>query len=208
MSTTTYPNNVKVNDRGQGNEIIIKSKEQSIKNINITISGNNNKIIFEEGGTNVGVSININGDDNLFFVDKNYRTFRGNFILQGTGQHIKVGKGAHFGNVGVNAQENTSIDIGDDALFSYQTEIRTTDSHSVLDLHTKERLNHARDIKIGNHVWIGMQAIISKGVEIPDDVIVGAKAMVVKSVPKSHVAIGGVPAVIIKEDVTWSLDRK
>lgn len=204
----TYPNNVKINDRGNGNEITIKAKEQSIRNINITINGNNNLVIFEEGGTNVGINIDIKGDKNLFFVDKNYRTFRGNFILHGTGQHIKVGKNAHFGNVGLNAQEETSIDIGDDALFSYQTEIRTTDSHSVLDLHTRERINHAKSIKIGNHVWIGMQTIISKGVEIADDVIVGAKAMVVKSVPESHVAIGGVPAKIVKRDVTWSLDRK
>lgn len=204
----TFPNNVKVNERGENNEITIKTKEAAIKNINITITGNNNKIIFEEGGTNVGVSLNINGDNNLIYIDKNYRTFRGNFILQGTGQHIKVGKNAHFGNVGLNAQENTSIEIGDDALFSYQVEIRTTDSHSVLDLHTGERVNNAKSIKIGNHVWIGMQVIISKGVEIADDVIVGAKALVVKSIPESHVSIGGVPAKIIKRDVTWSLDRK
>jgi acetyltransferase-like isoleucine patch superfamily enzyme len=148
------------------------------------------------------------GNNNTFAVDKNYRTFRTNVILHGEGQRITVGKGAHFGNVGLNAQENTSIEIGDDALFSYQTEIRTTDAHSVLDYTTKERLNPAKSIKIGNHVWIGMQTIISKGVVLADDIIVGAKAMVVKSVNQSHVMIAGVPAKIMKENVTWSLDRK
>lgn len=202
------PENVRLVDRGENNEVVILTKDVAIKKINITINGNNNRVILEEGGTNVSINIDIKGDNNLYFVDKNYRTFRGNFILHGTDQHIKIGKHAHFGNVGVNAQEDTSIVIGDEALFSYQTEIRTTDSHSVLDYTTKERINPARSIKIGNHVWIGMDTIISKGVVLADDIIVGAKAMVVKSFNQSHVMIAGVPAKIVKENVTWSLDRK
>ncbi len=202
-----YPQNVKVNNNGTNNEIIIKTNKNSINRINLRIEGNNNKVILEEGGVNVTIDLHINGNNNLFFLDKMYTTFKTNALLFGEGQKISIGKHAHFGNVGLNAQENTSIIIGNEALFSYQVEIRTTDSHSVLSLQTGERINPAKNIKIGNHVWIGTQTIINKGVEIADDVIVGAKALVVKSVLENHVSIGGVPAKIIQRNVTWSFDQ-
>lgn len=199
---------VAIKNFGLNNEIIIKTNLQNVKRISIQIDGNNNKIILEKGGTNVDLSIHTKGNNNLTYLGENYRTIKSNMLLFGDNQYIKIGKNAHFGGVGLNAQENTSIEIGDDALFSYGVEIRTTDSHSILDLNTKVRINPAANIKIGNHVWGGTQVLISKGVTIVDDVIIGAKALVVKSILKSHVAIGGVPAKIIKEGITWDLDKK
>ncbi|MBO3758410.1 acyltransferase [Ciceribacter sp. L1K22] len=89
-------------------------------------------------------------------------------------------------------------------MLSRYVEIRTTDAHSVIDRKTGERLNLAGPVTIGDHVWIGMGAIISKGVTIGDDNIVGARSFVTKSFVGSGTIIAGAPAKVIKSGVTWS----
>ena len=54
-----------------------------------------------------------------------------------------------------------------------------------------------RPVKIGDNVWIGMNAIILKGVAIGENSVVAAGAVVVKSVPANSVVAGN-PAVIVK----------
>ncbi len=51
-------------------------------------------------------------------------------------------------------------------------------------------------IKIGNNVYIGINAIIMPGVEIGDNCVIGAGTIVTKSIPANSVAVG-VPARII-----------
>ncbi len=53
-------------------------------------------------------------------------------------------------------------------------------------------------IIIGNNVWIGDKATITKGVTIGDNVIVAANSVVTKDVP-SNVVVGGIPAKVIKK---------
>ena len=53
------------------------------------------------------------------------------------------------------------------------------------------------DIKIGNNVWIGSNAIILPGVKIGDNSIIAAGAVVHKDIP-FNVVVGGVPCKILK----------
>lgn len=53
-------------------------------------------------------------------------------------------------------------------------------------------------VRIGNNVWIGMGAVILKGVEIGDNSVVAAGAIVTKSVP-ANVVVAGNPAVVVKQ---------
>jgi len=57
-------------------------------------------------------------------------------------------------------------------------------------------------VKIGNGVWIGMNATILKGVEIGDNSIIAAGALVVHDVP-ANTMVGGVPAKIIKKSIEF-----
>lgn len=52
-------------------------------------------------------------------------------------------------------------------------------------------------VKIGKHVWIGMQSIILKGVHIGDGAIIAAGSVVTHDIPEKCVA-GGVPARILR----------
>ena len=53
-------------------------------------------------------------------------------------------------------------------------------------------------VVIGDNVWIGMNAIVLKGVTIGENAVVAAGAVVTRPVPP-NVVVGGNPAVVIKE---------
>src|SRR4030081_2478828 len=52
-------------------------------------------------------------------------------------------------------------------------------------------------VKIGDNVWIGMNAVILKGVTIGDNSVVEAGAVVTKSIPANTIVAGN-PAVVVK----------
>ena len=106
------------------------------------------------------------------------------------------------------ATEGHSIQIGENCLFSYEIRIYCGDGHAVFDSVTRERLNppvHSdrNQIIIGNHVWIGMRAIVLNRCSIGDSSIVGAGTIVKGSFP-NNCAIGGNPARRLRNNVTWT----
>ena len=103
--------------------------------------------------------------------------------------------------------EGTTLTIKNACLFSSEIYISTTDSHSLVDMLTGQRINPSRDVVIGNHVWVGHRASIGKGVEIANDVVIGGSSFVSKSVQESHSIVAGVPAKVIKRGVTWDIKR-
>lgn len=197
--------NIKVFDNGLNNSIKIDTYSDAIKSISITIDGNGNTIVFEEGGqiNNVVVSILLKGNNNKIIVGRDYSILKSNMILYGDNQSILIGEKAHFGGVSLNAQENTSIKIGNNSMFAYETQIRTTDSHSLIDNTTGKRINCAKSIEIGERVWMGTQVIIGKGVKLGDDIVIGAKSLVNKSFSSNNIVIAGVPAKVVKENIRW-----
>jgi len=50
---------------------------------------------------------------------------------------------------------------------------------------------------IGNHVWIGANAVILSGIKIGNHAVIAAGAVVTKDIP-AYAIVGGVPAKIIK----------
>jgi acetyltransferase-like isoleucine patch superfamily enzyme len=53
-------------------------------------------------------------------------------------------------------------------------------------------------VKIGDNVWIGMNAVILKGVTIGDNSVVAAGAVVTKSIPANTIVAGN-PAITVKK---------
>lgn len=145
--------------------------------------------------------------------------------FQGSGNILRVGKNVsigslyiRFGNDGVcSIGDNTEIigavfhvayaemRIGEDCLFSTQVVLRTHDAHHIFDMATHERLNCAKDIVVGNHVWIAYRAILLGGAKIGAGSVVGANA-VTSSQFEDHKVIAGAPAKVIRENICWSKD--
>lgn len=104
------------------------------------------------------------------------------------------------------AEDGMHIAIEKDCMLSSGIRISTTDSHSIISLDTNKRINEAGSVLIENHVWIGHNATICKGIHIGHDTIIGTNSVVTHDIPPSVVA-AGVPARIVKSNVTWNRKR-
>lgn len=102
-------------------------------------------------------------------------------------------------------EENISVSIGNDCLISTGVHIRSSDGHTIYSAaNPKEILNaSSKYIKIGNHVWVGQNALITKDVIIPDNCVVGMGAVVTRKNFLENSVIAGNPAKIIKTNINW-----
>ena len=76
------------------------------------------------------------------------------------------------------------------------------DGHPIFDVRTGKRVNAARSIVIGNHVWLGLGACVLGGVTIGDGTVVGMRSVVTRSLPNNVVGAGS-PAKVVKRNVAW-----
>lgn len=90
-------------------------------------------------------------------------------------------------------QDQGGIYIGSGTLVGHHVVLATVDH----DLNPEDRRPYAAPIRIGERVWIGANAVITKGVTIGNGAVIGAGAVVTHDVPENTV-VGGVPARIIK----------
>lgn len=120
---------------------------------------------------------------------------------------IEVRKGAELtlGSGYINSDSliycEKKITIGDGATIARGVKIYDGDAHKIIDK-SGNVLNPPKEITIGNHVWIGVNSVILKGVTIGDGAIIGAGSVVTKDVP-AYAMVAGNPAVVIKENVDW-----
>jgi acetyltransferase-like isoleucine patch superfamily enzyme len=105
------------------------------------------------------------------------------------------------------------IEIGSHCLISWNVGIADSDFHPLppaqrlidaqalapffKDRPARPKLETA-PVLIGDNVWIGMNAVVLKGVTIGENSVVAAGAVVTKSVPPNTVVAGN-PAVIVKK---------
>ncbi len=104
-------------------------------------------------------------------------------------------------------EDNSSVIIGEDCMFSWDIHIWNTDTHTIYDKNTKECLNVGRELVIEDHVWVGMNVNILKNTRIPKNSVVGIGSVVTKKFTEPNVVISGVPAKVVKRDINWSRQR-
>ena len=109
------------------------------------------------------------------------------------GRNIHIGKNV-FINSGCNFQDQGGIYSGDNTLIGHRVVLATLDH----DLNPYDRHLLCAPIHIGNRVWIGAGAIITRGVTIGDGAVIAAGAVVTKDVEENTI-VGGVPAKFIKK---------
>ena len=106
-----------------------------------------------------------------------------------------------FCNDGVKIVCSKNVTIGRGCVIARDVIIRDYDAHRIIS----ENYEYAKDVIIGEHVWIGERALILKGVKIGNGAVIAAGAVVTKDVPAKCLA-AGVPAKVIRENVEWSRD--
>lgn len=179
----------------------------TLRHCSIFISGRNNTVNISEGTVLRNCTIKIFGDDNNINIGKNVSADSLNLWIEDKKNGIEIGDGTTVnGRTHIACIEGTSITIGSDCMFSSDISLVTGDSHSILD-EKGTRINSSRDIVIGNHVWIGKENTILKGVTVQDNSIIGAKSLVTKTFNEENVIIAGNPAKIIKTNINWNRER-
>ena len=180
-------------------------ENQGVIRIKRYVKGNNNKIVIGSNTRLNGTSFRIVGNNNIIEFGENVNIGKGcSFWAEGNNIRIYVGNHTTFTHkVHVNAQEdNSQILIGDDCMFSNTIIIRTSDSHPIYNS-DNIRINPAKSINIGEHVWIAPNTKIMKGVTIGSGSIIGSDTIVTKDLPSNILAVGH-PAKVVKTDVRWT----
>lgn len=173
------------------------------------IVGDNNKIEIKESCILNNVTFFIRGNNNRIIVGKRVRFNRGGTVwIEDYECEAIIGENTTFEDSHIAVTEpNSKIRIGKDCMFAYNIDLRTGDSHSIIDSISNERINYAQNINIGNHVWIASHASILKGVNISDNSVVATRAVVTKSFSDNNILIGGMPAKKLKENINWDRQR-
>ena len=145
-----------------------------------------------------GCSISIGSDSNI----------EASLVLEQAAARISIGSRTHIGGRTLLAAAS-SIEIGDDVLIAFEALIMDHNSHS---LKFRERRHDVRDwlkgtkdwsaiamapVRISNKAWIGVRAIVLKGVTIGEGAVVGAGSLVASDVPPWTIVAGN-PAKVIR----------
>jgi acetyltransferase-like isoleucine patch superfamily enzyme len=129
-------------------------------------------------------------------VEGDFRFYSGCKIIVCDGAALQLGSG--YANNNVSIWCNKSISIGHGVFIGQNVAIRDGDGHTILD----GRHEPIQPITIGDHVWIGANAMILKGVTIGNGAVVAAGAVVCKDVAP-RTLVGGVPAKLLRENIDW-----
>ena len=115
--------------------------------------------------------------------------------LTAKGGVLALGRSAFVGR-GCVITCRQAITIGDDALIAEYVTIRDQDHRYTGPEATARSGFDTAPIVIGNNVWIGAKATVTRGVTVGDDAVIAAGAVVTADVPAGAI-VGGVPARVI-----------
>ena len=113
-------------------------------------------------------------------------------------EDARLSLGSGYANHGVNLHCFHEITIGHGVFIAEGVHIRDSDNHQIVDGRPMSAPIHIED-----HVWIGINAIILKGVTIGEGSVVAAGAVVTRDVPPQTM-VAGVPAQFLKAPIIWN----
>ncbi|MBR2386215.1 acyltransferase, partial [bacterium] len=182
-------------------------KIKKIKGLKVIFKNSDSTVIINEPAIKFGTSKIILGKNCLFEIgaktkDELTKVSRVNFTM-GKNSKIIIGDNLFFGGGHVALNENSSLTIGNDCLFSYGLNFMIGEAHSLINSKTQENIPITGNVVIGDRVWIGMNSTILKNAQLGNDIIVGTCSVVSKKFDTPNIAIAGNPARIIKENISW-----
>lgn len=200
-------NQVKKKIHGKNNQL--KIANTILLNVKFEVTGNNNQILIEDGSILRNVHFFIRGDNHRIHIGKNCRFNVGSLIwFEDNNGYLEIGDGSTVEDVHFAITEPFSeIIVGKNCMFAYDIDIRTGDSHSIIDNTSKKRINYAKNITIGDLIWIAAHSMILKGVSIANNSIVATSSVVTKSFLEENSIIAGNPAIIVKRNIDWKVER-
>ena len=145
------------------------------------------------------------GDDSTVFVDAACELTAGD-VYCGPGSAIVLhGPMIATRCAVLDARNGGSIVTGPDQLWAADVYVATDDMHRLSDAATGRRLNpFGGHIRIGRHVWLCKDAVVTGDVEIGDGAVVGMRSIVRSQDVPARTAVAGAPARVVRQDIEWS----
>lgn len=191
---------------GKGNYIDLGSR---VKNCTFDISGTNNKIVIGKNCNIHDVFFGIYGNHNSIVIGNNVSLRTSHFQLGDNHSRLRICDLVSIEkDAFICVLEGKLVKIGNECMFSTGIIITPSDAHPIFELKTGERINRAKNILIGEHVWFGQNVTCLKGVEISDNVIIGNGSLCTAGKYKSGCIYAGNPAKLIKEGYYWEVKRQ
>lgn len=189
---------------GKGHSIL---KKGVCVNSKIQISGRANSVLLDTNSVLNRSKIKINGENNCVVLHPGAYLSGVELYIEDNNCTIEIGANTYIGHHSHLActENGCKLKIGSKCMLSSYVQIRTGDSHSILDMDGK-RINPGASIEIGNHCWLGEGCKVMKGVTLGCDSVVSTGAIVTKSFG-SHVLVGGLPAKVLKDNINWDEKR-
>lgn len=204
--------NVKIVISGNGNRIAIG--RCCLTNIVITVDGDANRYVFEDDCcvSNVMIKSSVVAvppqtvDETRLNIGRGVQISEGQVVLGANRTSTSIGEGTNIVNARFFAAESdTSIEVREHCLFSWNVEVRTSDWHSIFDTETGDRINEPASVVIERNVWVGSDVRVLKGVRVGEGSVIGVGSIVTRDVIPRCV-VGGNPAKVIRTNVNWSKD--
>lgn len=164
---------------------VVKIYEPYVFNNTNIICGNNSYIEF---GKNIRIRLNL-------YIDARAKNVKIVF-----GHNNNIGSASIFAG----DEDDLELIVGNDFLSAANVVFRLADGHTIMDKKTGEIINRPlTGIHIGNHVWVGYNAMLLKDVSIPNNCMIGIGSIVSKHPFQENSIIAGVPARIVRADIEW-----
>jgi acetyltransferase-like isoleucine patch superfamily enzyme len=149
-------------------------------------------------------SLLLGGDDATVFVGPDSYLSFAELYCGAASSIVLLGGVVATSRAVVDARNGGSVLAEHDQLWAANVYIATDDMHRLEDVATGERLNpYGARIRLGSHVWLCRDAVVTGHVDVGDGSVVGLRAVVRGQKVPAHTAVAGIPARVVREGVTW-----
>ncbi|XAZ30688.1 acyltransferase [Paenarthrobacter ureafaciens] len=182
---------------------IVESPTKIETDIVVTFRGSNNRIIVEKGARIAKLRAVFDCDNGTLIIGASKKTPFSMSIRVGQDATVKIGRDLTTTTMPVvSAVEGATVSFGDDVMIASGNQFRADDGHPIFDVETGRRINPAKDIIIGHHVWFGAQAVALAGAQVGDGSVIGFRSLVTGSIPNNAIAVGA-PAKVVRKNIAW-----
>lgn len=178
-----------------------------VRKLRVDIEGDGNTVILERGAILEGCSVRIRGNNHRLIIGQGSWVNEVRFFFEDDYCTIEIGQDCWLNKATLSAVETGSqVSIGGRSVIAEEVDIRTSDSHSIVDVNSGERINPPKNVSIGEKVWVGKSAYVWKGARVGAHSVIGARSVVTGEIPPNSLAVG-IPARVKRSGVSWKWEK-
>jgi hypothetical protein len=152
-------------------------------------------------------SLHVGGDSATVFLDRRCVLTAGELYCGAHSRVVLHGPVLATRSAIIDARNGGGVIAGPDQLWAANVYIATDDMHRLQDSTTGERINpYGADIRLGPHVWLGRDVIVTGHAEIGEGSVIGMRSLVRGQKIPAHTVAAGTPARVVRSGATWSHD--